>query len=103
LLLTCLFVIERIPSVVLDLVEGSGDRMEETETVVSNYYELGDDGNNLRADDSQDESTPWKVARVVVRIRRLASNSVGAGTIGQTPRAIAMTSTSETAMRTRQH
>lgn len=77
LLLNSLLMASPTPGmVVLDFVEGSGKCVEKPSIKVSKKHNSKDQGENLRADDSQDECTPRQVARVITSVRCLPGHSV---------------------------
>jgi hypothetical protein len=103
-LLNSLLVVSPVSAmVVLDFVEGSGECVEKPGIKVSKKHSKKNEGEDLRANNSQHECTPGQVARIVASIRRLPGHSVRASTTRQTPRAIAMLGTGEAAIWTRQH
>ena len=48
--------------VILDFVEGSGECVEKPSTKVNKKHSIKGEGEDLRADDGQDECTPGQVA-----------------------------------------
>lgn len=73
LLMDSLLVVDPVlVAAVLDLVERSGECVEKARVRSVYMYRMQDQewGKNVRADDAQDESSPGKIARVVLSVVR---------------------------------